>query len=287
MSSRNEKDALTWPAPAKLNLFLRITGRQPDGYHDLQTLFQILDWGDELKFTITRDGRINRSCNIDGIPEHDDICVKAARLLKSITGVSEGVHIDLTKNIPTGAGLGGGSSDAATTLVALNELWSCGLTTRQLAALGLELGADVPVFVHGHSALAQGRGERLQPVHLGERYYVLVFPGLSISTARVFQHAELKRDSKPLPLNDSQLTTGRNDCLNVVMRLYPELKSVVKDMQSWGEPHMSGTGSTFFLQFDSKNAAINAASNLKCRYNVRPVSGVDRSPILECLLAFR
>ena len=287
MSSRTEKENMTWPAPAKLNLFLRITGRQPDGYHDLQTLFQMLDWGDELKFSITRGGEISRRCNIDGIPEADDICVKAAKLLKSTAGVSEGVHIDLIKNIPTGAGLGGGSSDAATTLVALNELWRCGLTRRQLAAMGLELGADVPVFVHGQSALAQGRGELLQPVTLGPRFYLLVFPELGISTARVFQDPRLRRDSAPLNLIDTPLTTGRNDCLEVVLNLYPELKTVVKDIQAWGEPHMSGTGSTFFLQFDSKNAAINAASNLKCRYNVRPVSGVDSSPLLECLSASR
>ncbi len=272
-----------WPAPAKINLFLRITGRRDDGYHDLQTLFQILDWGDELQFSVNDNGRISRHCNISGIPEHEDICVLAAKKLQCHAGISQGVHIDLVKRIPMGSGLGGGSSDAATTLLALNRVWSCGLSGQQLADLGLELGADVPVFVLGRSAYAEGRGEQLHAVSLGQPFYVLVFPRLAISTAEVFRHPELKRNSRRLDWSEFKNTRMRNDCLDVVLRLYPELENLVNDLQEYGEPRMSGTGSTFFLQFDSKNAAIKAASNLKCRYNVRVVGGVDVSPLLDRL----
>lgn len=273
----------SWPAPAKINLFLRITGRQASGFHDLQTLFQILDWGDELRFVIDDSGQISRHCNIEGIPEHEDICVRAAKKLQHHAGISQGAHIDLIKQIPMGSGLGGGSSDAATTLLALNRLWSCGLNRQQLAGIGLELGADVPVFVNGHSAFAQGRGEQLDAVSLGKQFYLLVFPDLGISTAEVFQHPQLKRNSRFLHWAELKNTRPRNDCLDVVLLLYPELISLVNELQKYGEPRMSGTGSTFFLQFDSKNAANRAASNLKCRYNVRVVGGVDVSPLLDRL----
>lgn len=283
MPHRNNQHGTSWPAPAKLNLYLHVTGRRPDGYHDLQTLFQLLDWGDELSFSVTKDGRISRECNIDDIPEEQDISVKAARCLQATSGTDKGVHIDLVKNIPTGAGLGGGSSDAATTLVALNQLWSCGLDPHDLETLGLSLGADVPVFVRGQTALAQGRGELLRAVELGERHYVLVFPGSGVSTTEVFRHPDLKRDSGRVALEDLPLSAGRNDCLDVVLRLNPGFRSMLDDMRAWGEPRMSGTGSTFFLQFSDENAANDAASQLKCRYNVRAVGGVDSSPLLKRL----
>ena len=285
MALQTESALQYWPAPAKLNLFLHITGRHPDGYHDLQTLFQILDWGDELRFSINESGQISRSCNIEGISEADDICVRAAHLLKARCDVQKGVHIDLVKRIPMGAGLGGGSSDAATVLLALNQLWSLGLTRQQLADLGLELGADVPVFVYGRSALGEGRGEKLQAVRLGQRFYVLVFPDISISTAEVFRHPQLKRDSELIDMSRASLESGRNDCEPVVVKMYPELKEIMQDLSSWGQPHMSGTGSTIFLQFDDKKTAISTASELKCRYNVRPVGGVDQSLLLDCLSA--
>ncbi len=270
-----------WPAPAKLNLFLHITGRRADGYHNLQSLFQILDWGDELKFQINDGGRINRSNDIEAVPESEDICIRAAKSLKAHCGVKQGVSIELRKRIPLGAGLGGGSSDAATVLLALNELWSCGLNRQQLAVLGLELGADVPVFVYGHSALAEGRGEKLQPVTLDQRHYVLVFPGIEISTASVFQHPRLKRDSQPVDLSLVALKPGRNDCESAAFELYPELEIIMQDLRKWGQPHMSGTGSSIFLQFSDKKSAIKATTELKCRYNIRPVGGLDRSPVLD------
>jgi len=275
-------DALKiWPAPAKLNLFLHITGRRPDGYHELQTLFQILDWGDELQFAVNDSGHISRICDSTAVPEAEDISVRAARLLQTRCGVRQGVQITLRKRIPIGAGLGGGSSDAATVLTALNRLWSCNLSRRQLAELGLELGADVPVFVNGFSAWAEGRGEKLQPVKLGPRYYVLVFPHVSISTADIFHHPSLRRDSKPVEMSPLMYRPGRNDCEAVVLQLYPELCRLTEELSAWGEPHMSGTGSTFFLSFETKKNAISAASELECRYNVRPVSGVDRSNLLN------
>jgi len=286
MPSKTETGFQSWPAPAKLNLFLHITGRRADGYHNLQTLFQLLDWGDELQLTINNTGHISRRCNIDGIPEMEDICVHAAQLLKARLGVEKGVFIELTKRIPMGAGLGGGSSDAATVLLALNQLWSCGQTVHQLAEMGLELGADVPVFIHGHSALAQGRGEKLQAVTLGQRFYVLVFPDLSISTADVFRHPRLNRNTRPVDLSQTSLLPGRNDCEAAAMEMYPELNNIMQDLRFWGDPHMSGTGSTIFLPFDRKNTAISAASDLKCRYNVRAVGGVDSSPMLDSLSAW-
>ena len=273
----------TWLAPAKLNLFLHVVGRRSDGYHNLQTLFQLLDWGDQLKFTVNNSGHISRSCNVREISAEEDICLRAVHKLKSCCKVRKGVHIELVKRIPIGAGLGGGSSDAATVLLALNQLWSCGMSLDRLAGLGLELGSDVPVFVHGRSALAEGRGEKLQSVTLGRRYYVLVFPEFSISTADVFRHHLLKSNTPLSDLSQISLQPGRNDCEAAAMDMYPKLKSIMQDLQSWGQPHMSGTGSTIFLGFDNKNTAISAAGELKCRYNVRAVIGVDKSHELNGL----
>jgi 4-diphosphocytidyl-2-C-methyl-D-erythritol kinase len=281
--TQTELPAQSWPAPAKLNLFLRVLGRRPDGYHELQTLFQILDWGDELLITVNDSGEITRGGACDVIPQSGDICIRAAYLLQALCGVTHGAHIDLKKNIPVGAGLGGGSSDAATVLVALNQLWRCGMSRQQLAEAGLQLGADVPVFVHGHSAWARGRGERLQPVMLGPGHYVLVFPPFGISTAEVFQYAGLKRDSQPLEMTKTSMQPGRNDCAAAALELYPELGKTMRALEVCGRPYVSGTGSTIFLPFDSKKSAINTASKLKCRYNVRAVGGVDRSPLLKRL----
>lgn len=285
MTSQTDLSQHSWPAPAKLNLFLRVLGREQDGYHTLQTLFQILDWGDQLRISVNDSGKISRICDVDTIPVTDDICVKAAELLQSICGIHLGADIDVKKNIPLGSGLGGGSSDAATVLVALNRLWDCGLSNRQLADIALKLGADVPVFVHGHSAWAEGRGEKLQAVSLGDRHYVLVFPGFGVSTADVFRHPTLKRDSKPLAMTPKALKTDRNDCEAVAREMYPELDNIIKDLGAWGQPFMTGTGSTIFLPFNDKKSAFTAASKLKCRYNVRAVGGVDRSLLLDRLSA--
>lgn len=272
-----------WPAPAKLNLSLHVLGRGVDGYHELQTLFQILDWGDELLISPNETGKITRHCSLDSIPYGEDIAIKAALSLQAHCKIDRGAHIDLKKNIPLGAGLGGGSSDAATVLCALNELWACGLDKQQLAEIGLALGADVPVFIHAHSAWAQGRGEKLRQVSLGPRYYVLVFPGIEISTAAVFNHPTLKRDSWRVNLEVESLQAGRNDCEIAALNMYPELKKIMKSLAQWGRAHMTGTGSCIFLPFGDKKSAIRAASELKCLYNVRAVGGVDRSALLDRL----
>lgn len=274
---------MPWPAPAKLNLTLRIVGRSADGYHNLQTLFQILDWGDELIIQPNHTSEITRSCNIPGIPFEQDIAVKAALLLQKHCAITQGAHIELHKRIPMGAGLGGGSSDAATVLQALNSIWKCGLSTEQLADLGLQLGADVPVFVHGHSAWAEGRGEKLQAVTLGERHYVLVFPDISIATAEVFNHIALKRDSVAVDLSTVGLQAGGNDCESAAFKMHPELEKLQQSLAPWGVARMTGTGSCLFLQFDCKKSAIRAASELKCLYNTRAVGGVDSSALLNRL----
>ncbi|MGD9021097.1 MAG: 4-(cytidine 5'-diphospho)-2-C-methyl-D-erythritol kinase [Lysobacterales bacterium] len=276
-----------WPAPAKINLFLHVTGRRDDGFHDLQTLFQILDWGDDLRFALNDNGAISLACNTEAIAPEEDLCVRAAMALQRHCGVSRGVHVELCKRIPLGAGLGGGSSDAATVLLALNRLWSCGLSERQLVELGLELGSDVPVFIHGHSAWAEGRGERLINAALGPRHYVLVFPDFGISTARVFSHPGLRRNTPPVEMASMQPDAGGNDCQSVALEMYPALRAIMEDLQRWGRPRMSGTGSTLFLAFADKKSAIGAASELKCRYNVRAVEGVDTSPLLDRLSASR
>ena len=268
-----------WPAPAKLNLFLRVTGRRPDGYHELQTLFQLLDWGDEIAVDISGTPAIRRTGDDYGVPEDGDLALRAARVLQSAAGVNKGAVIDVKKRIPMGAGLGGGSSDAATVLVALNRLWGCGLTPDQLAALGLELGADVPVFVHGHTALAEGVGERLQPVSLGPRHYVLVLPGIHIPTREVFSDPDLPRDSPPISLEAARAGEGGNDCEGVVRRRYPEMDRAFRALARWGEPRMTGTGSGIFLGMPDHGSAIGAASEIKSLYNVRAVDGMDRSPL--------
>lgn len=272
-----------WPAPAKLNLFLHVTGRRPDGYHEIQTLFQLLDWGDELQFEHRDDGQIERQYIIEQIPESHDLCIKAARLLKAETGCRQGANIHLSKNIPLGSGLGGGSSDAATVLHALNNLWGCGLKTDELAKLGLRLGADVPLFVHCQSAWAEGIGEQLQPFLIEASWYVLVFPDIEISTQEVFGDAGLKRDTRPLEQKQYDFSRCRNDCQKVVMNLFPELRKTMKNLAQWGTPRLTGTGSCIFIPVNDENEAIRITNDLKSLYNVRAVRGLNNSPLLARL----
>ena len=273
----------TWPAPAKLNLFLHVTGRRADGYHELQTLFQLLDWGDEVKIRENRTGVILRSGPDYGVPEGQDLVIRAAELLKRETGVSGGAEIQVRKNIPMGSGLGGGSSDAATVLLVLNQAWGCGLGEDELASLGAGLGADVPVFVRGNSAMAAGIGEKLEPVSLGERHYVLVFPEFFVSTADVFGDPGLKRSSEAIDAQAAIAGGGRNDCQPVVERLFPEMRDMLGRLEKWGSPAMTGTGSAIFIAMESKKRALSAAEQIKSLYNSRAVRGVDRSPVHEKL----
>lgn len=272
-----------WPAPAKLNLFLHVTGQRPDGYHQLQTLFQLLDWGDEVRIEALDGGGIERPRASYAVPEADDLVVRAALLLQAETSCRQGARIEVNKRIPAGAGLGGGSSDAATVLVVLNRLWGCGLELDELASIGLRLGADVPIFVRGHSALGSGRGDELQSVDLGDRYYLLVFPGFSISTGDVFRHLDLPRKSAKISLAQALAGAGRNDCEVVVKKQFPHFNQIMKDLEQWGPARMTGTGSTLFISMPDEKAAKSAAQAIKCRYNVRAVRGVDKSPLHELL----
>ena len=268
-----------WPAPAKLNLFLHVLGRRSDGYHEIQTLFQLIDLSDELQFVVQPSLDISRETGNYPVAESVDLVVRAARLLQAETGARFGARIRVDKHVPLGAGLGGGSSDAATTLLALNFLWGCGLTMEELAELGTRLGADVPVFVHGRSALATGIGENLRPIDLGQRHYVLVFNPYPVSTAEVFSHPDLVRNSALMELDDTSVAVGRNDCESVVIKLRPEFGALMRELEAWGEPHMTGTGSCIFLPMPDEKTAARTAHEMKCRYNVRAVRGLDESPV--------
>jgi len=281
--SRTESSLSQWPAPAKINLFLHVTGRRPDGYHELQTLFQLLDWGDTIRIRISTDIGIRREPADYPVAEDEDLAVRAARMLQQATDCSLGATIGVKKSVPLGAGLGGGSSDAATVLLALNRLWGCGLELPELAELGVRLGADVPLFVYGRSAMATGIGERLEAVALGRRYYVLVFPHLSIATRDVFTDPDLVRDSKPITLEEALSGRGHNDCEAVVRVRYPAMADALESLRSWGRPRVTGTGSGIFLPMDSQEQAMSAAREMKTLYNVRAVTGVDRSPLHEML----
>jgi 4-diphosphocytidyl-2-C-methyl-D-erythritol kinase len=287
MTNRIEGNGTAWPAPAKINLFLHVIGRRTDGYHDLQTLFQLLDWGDEVLVQTTAESAITRAAADYPVAVEEDLVVRAAQLLQRHAGCRQGARLRVRKRIPLGSGMGGGSSDAATVLLVLNRLWSCGLSLSELAELGARLGADVPVFVHGRTALATGIGDRLHPVSLGRRPYLLVFPGINIGTREVFNDPELTRNSQPVSLAVARSGGGRNDCEAVVRKRYPAMAAALESLQRWGQPRMTGTGSGIFLPMDSEEQAIKAAREIKSLYNVRAVSGVDRSPLHDRLDAFR
>ena len=243
--------ARPWPAPAKLNLFLHILGRRPDGYHELQTCFQFVDLCDEISLEVRADGRIRRVAAIADVAEEADLCVRAARALQSAAGCALGADISVLKRIPMGGGLGGGSSDAATCLVALNRLWQLRWPIDDLAALGLKLGADVPVFVRGRAAWAEGIGERLTPLYPpfapSETNYLILKPNIGVSTAEVFQDIELTRNSAPITIHGFLASGGRNDCLSVVRRRYPEVARALDWLSGFGPARLTGTGACVFL----------------------------------------
>ena len=253
----NESDLKhAWPAPAKLNLFLHITARRADGYHLLQTVFQLLDYGDELEFTLTPDD--SRIVLVDApvsIDDQDNLCVKAAEVLRERNDDLPGVRIRLHKRIPIGAGLGGGSSDAATCLVALNQLWGLKFDAAELARMSLRLGADVPVFVHGESAWAEGVGERLLPLELPASWYLVVYPGVHVSTAEIFSDEQLTRDQRPITIADFRAGTANNVMTSVVCAHYPEVERAIDWLSAYGRVSMSGSGSSLFLRFDSHEKA--------------------------------
>ncbi len=283
MAEMSEGSNHSWPAPAKINLFLHVLGRRQDGYHDIQTLFQLLDWGDEVQIRPTGGPLISRLPVAYDVPESEDLVVRAASLLQLETACRQGAEIGVKKRIPAGSGMGGGSSDAATVLLVLNRLWGCGLGLDELASLGASLGADVPVFVQGHSAMAEGIGERLEAVSLGVRHYVLVFPDFPVSTRAVFSDSMLARDSEPVSLPEALAGAGRNDCEAVVRKRFPALARMLEALEEWGQPMMTGTGSGIFIPMRDEKSAKSAAKQMKTLYNVRAVRGVDRSPLHERL----
>ena len=274
-----------WPAPAKLNLCLHIVGRRADGYHLLQSAMQFIDLCDELRFYQRPDGVIERLGGLADVPAEADLVVRAARLLASHTGTTRGVAIDVTKNIPSQAGLGGGSSDAATTLVALNRLWRTGLDVDSLAALGLKLGADVPVFVRGHAAWAEGVGEVLTPIEPPENSYLVLKPQASVSTVEIFQAAELTRNSPVTTIRAFLAGGGRNDCTSTVRGRYPEVAEALDWLEEFGTARLTGTGACVFAAISSDAVMRAALSRAPARWSGYAVRGLNRSPLLERLAA--
>lgn len=247
--------SLTLPAPAKLNLWLHIIGRRADGYHELETVFQFLDHGDELSFAVRDDGVIRLHTEIEAVPHDSNLIVRAARKLQEQSGTTLGADIWLSKVLPMGGGIGGGSSDAATTLLALAHLWQLDWSEDRLATLGLSLGADVPVFVRGHAAFAQGVGEQLTPVDPEEPWYVVLVPQVSVSTVEIFSHPQLTRDSLPLKMRPVPEGNSRNDCQPVVEQSYPEVRNALNSLGKFTEARLTGTGSCVFGAFPSKAEA--------------------------------
>jgi 4-diphosphocytidyl-2-C-methyl-D-erythritol kinase len=280
-------NGLAWPAPAKLNLFLHVTGRRADGYHELQTLFRIVDLADALHFELRADGEIRRIEGPAEVSPADDLCIAAAARLREASGTTMGVGIRLEKRIPVQGGLGGGSSDAATTLIALNEIWGLRLPVEALAEIGLELGADVPVFVHGRSAWAEGIGERLTPLELPEEHYAIVFPGVGIPTAEVFQAPELTRKTPKTTIRGFLKAGGRNDCEPVVAGRSPEVRRALSWLAARGDARLTGTGSSVFAAFPARGAAEAALAGLPPGWRGFVARGLDRSPLQERLAAER
>lgn len=276
-------------APAKLNLFLHITGRRPDGYHALQTVFQLIDWGDVLHFTLRQDGEVHRKTEVPGVPEASDLVVRAAALLKAHTGTTLGVDIEIEKRLPMGAGLGGGSSDAATTLLALNRLWKLNLARDELQTLALQLGADVPFFIFGKNAFAQGVGEALEAVQLPPRYFLVVTPRVHVPTAAIFSDNLLTRDSEAVTITDFLAqqscnarwpeSYGRNDMQPVVMGKYAEVAQVLGWFETIAPARMTGSGSSVFAAFRSIAEAEAAQVKLPADWVSAVASSLDTHPL--------
>lgn len=247
-----QKNPLTLPSPAKLNLMLHILGRREDGYHELQTLFQFLDYGDEMTFSVRDDAKICLHTEFPGVPHDQNLIVRAAKLLQQHAACPLGIDIQIKKVLPMGGGIGGGSSNAATTLLALNHLWQLGWDEDRLAALGLSLGADVPVFVRGHAAFAEGVGEILSPEYPEEPWYVVLVPQVSVSTAEIFSHPLLTRNSLPIKVRPVPKGNSRNDCEAVVTELYPDVRKALNLLGKYTEAKLTGTGSCIFGAFPNE-----------------------------------
>ena len=272
---------LTLPAPAKLNLFLHITGRRADGYHELQTVFQFLDLQDEITLSARPDTQIRRQTQWADVAEEDDLMVKAAHRLADFAGITSGVDIRIEKNIPMGAGLGGGSSDAATVLCGLNRLWGLDLSKDTLAGIGQKLGADVPVFVHGHAAWAEGTGEILTSIDPAEDLYLLVVPPVHVSTAEIFSHPALTRDSSPIRITDFLEGHGHNDLETVVRQQYPDVDKAMNWLQQFARARMTGTGAGVFITPGSADDAKKIAQQAPASWQCFVTQGLNSSPLYD------
>jgi 4-diphosphocytidyl-2-C-methyl-D-erythritol kinase len=281
----NEPGWSWWPAPAKLNLFLHITGRRADGYHLLQSVFRLLDWGDRIGVRIRDDGQVRRQGHsVPGVAEADDLVVRAALLLKTYANVAEGVDICVEKRIPAGGGFGGGSSDAATVLVVLNRLWNAGLDEDALAALGLRLGADVPVFVRGRNAWAEGVGEQLTPLALEPAWYVIADPGVHVPTPVLFASPDLTRDAPVAKIADFASGSLLGNAFEPVLRRRePAVEAVLVALSSIGRARLTGSGSGCFVEFATRAAAEQGLARLPGELRAWVAAGVERSPLLDVL----
>jgi 4-diphosphocytidyl-2-C-methyl-D-erythritol kinase len=272
-----------WPAPAKLNLFLHITGQRQDGYHLLQTAFQFIDYSDSLDFTLRNDGIISRQSDWKGTAEADDLVVRVAKALQLESGCQQGVDIYLHKKLPAGGGLGGGSSDAATTLVAMNHLWGLERSVDQLADIGLKLGADVPVFVHGKAAWAEGVGEELTPIDPKESWYLVIRPDCYVSTMEVFNSPGLTRNTPSIGIRDFLRDGGHNDCESVVKKIHPKVASALDWLGQFTDARMTGTGSCVFAGFDNQQQAKSVYEKLPQGWEGFVAKGLNHSPLLARL----
>ncbi len=274
-----------WPAPAKLNLFLHIVGRRADGYHLLQTVFQLIELGDRLHFDITEDGQISRESDLPGVNASDDLVVRAACQLQKISQTKLGVRIHVDKVLPMGGGLAGGSTDAATTLVALNKLWGCGLTQAELGLLGAKLGADVPVFIHGHTAWAEGIGEQLTSLTLPEAWFVVLKPDVSVNTGEIFRSTSLRRDCSASTIRDFLAAPNAmnftNVCEPVVRARYPEIEAALDDLAEFAPSALTGTGACVFARFDTVKQAQVAMDKLSAKWQGWVTKGINESPLLD------
>jgi 4-diphosphocytidyl-2-C-methyl-D-erythritol kinase len=274
-----------WPAPAKLNLFLHVVGRRSDGLHLLQTVFRFLDHGDTLRFSPRTDARIVLTTPLPGVPPEQDLTVRAARLLQAQAhcGIQQGVDIQLTKRLPMGGGLGGGSSNAATVLLALNQLWHAGLSSTELQALGLQLGADVPIFIHGQAAFAEGVGERFTNVALPPAWYLVLVPPISVPTAQIFAASDLRRDTPRIAAQDWRPGMGDNDLQPVACRLYPVIAEYLAWLNRFAPARMSGSGACVFAEFADAAAARRAHAALPAHMQGFVARGLERNPVLDAL----
>jgi 4-diphosphocytidyl-2-C-methyl-D-erythritol kinase len=283
----NHSTSKSWPAPAKLNLFLHVTGQREDGYHELQTLFQFIDHCDYLDFHVTETPELNLHSNIsDSVPDSDNLILKAAKSLKKFTNYHGGAHIWLDKLLPMGGGLGGGSSDAATTLVALNALWKTNLSMSKLAEIGLALGADVPVFINGLAAFAEGVGEQLQPVYPTEYWYVVITPDVHVCTRSVFQHPDLPRSTPKLQLDTLMSNEWSNDCQNLVTKQHPEVANALSWLVEYAPSRMTGTGACVFGEFEHSQQALDVLAQLPANMKGFVAKGLNTSPLLVRLDEF-